>query len=79
MRIGVQGTASDLHAADARYHDSCRKLFMNPKHVRAAQNLKEEIPDEDVTVASLVKMIKSAKDRICTSLELHSLYLDKGG
>ena len=51
---------------------------MNPKYVRAAQNLKEEIPDEDVTVASLVKMIKSAKDRICTSLELHSLYLDKG-
>ena len=79
MRIRVQGAASDLHAADARYHYSCRKLFINPKHVRAAQNLKEEIPDEDVTVASLVKMIKSAKDRICTSLELYSLYLDKGG
>ena len=70
---------NDLHAADTRYHYSCRKLFMNPKNVRAAQNPREETPNEDATVASLVKMIKLAKDRIWTSIELHSLYLDKGG
>ena len=52
---------------------------MNPKNVRAAQNPKEEIPNEDATVASLVKMIKLAKDKILTSTELHNLYLDKGG
>ena len=51
---------------------------MNPKNVRVAQNPNEEIPNEDVTVASLSKMIKLAKDRIWTSTELHSLYLDKG-
>ena len=75
----MQKAASDLHAADARHHDSCRKLFMNPKNVRAAQNPKEEIPNEDSTVASLVKMIKLAKGRIWTSTELHSFYLDNGG
>ena len=79
MHIRVQGAASDLHATDARYHDSCRKLFMNPKNIRAAQNPKKEIPNEDVTVASLAKMIKLAKDRIWTSIELHCLYLDKEG
>ena len=79
MRIRVQGAASDLHAADVRYHGSCRKFFMNSKNAGAAQNPKEEIPNEDVTVASLAKMIKLAKDKIWTSTELHSLYLDKGG
>ena len=77
-RIRVQGAANDFHAADARYHGSCRKLFMNPKNVMAAKNPKEEIPNEDVTTESLAKMIKLAKDRIGTSTELHSLYLDKG-
>ena len=51
---------------------------MNPKNVRVAQNPNEKIPNEDVSVASLSKMIKLAKDRIWTSTELHSLYLDKG-
>ena len=58
--------------------DSCRKLFMNLKNVRAAQTPKEKIPNEHATVASLVKMIKLAKDRIWISAEQHSLYFEKG-
>ena len=76
MRIRAQGTASDRYAADTRYLDSCRKLLVNPKNVRDAQNPKEEIPNEYAIVASLVKMIKFVKDRIWTSAELHSLYLE---
>ena len=79
MRIRAQGAASDLHVLEERYHDSCRKLLMNPKKVRATQNPKEEILNGDATAASLVKMIKLAKERIWASTELHSLYLDKGG
>ena len=79
MRIRVQGAASNLYAADVRYRCNCRKLFMNPKNVRVTQKPIEEIPNEDASVASLVKMIKLEKDRIWTSTELHSLYLDKGG
>ena len=75
----MQEAASDLNAADARHHDSCRKLFMNPKNVRATHNLKDETPNDDATVASLVKLIKLAKDKIWTSTELHSLHLDNGG
>ena len=37
---------------------------MNPKNVRATQNPKEGIPNKDATVASLVKMIKLAKNKI---------------
>ena len=79
MRIKVQEAASDLHADDARFHDSSRKLFMNPRNVRAAQNPKEEILNEYVTAASLVKTINLGKDRTWKSTELHSLYFDKGG
>ena len=79
MRIRVQGAASDLHAANTKYHDSCRQFFINLKNGRAAQNPKEKIPNEDVMVASLAKTIKLARDRIWTSTELHGLYLDKGG
>ena len=52
---------------------------MNPKNVRATQNPKEGIPNKDATVASLVKMIKLAKDKIQTSAELDCLYLDNKG
>ena len=79
MRIKVQEAASDLHADDARFHDSSRKLFMNPRNVRAAQNPKEEILNKCVTAASLAKTINLGKDRTWKSTELHSLYLDKGG
>ena len=79
MHIRVQRVPSDLHVAEERYHDSCRKLFMNPNNVRATQNPKEEILNGDAAAASLVKMIKLANKRIWTSAELHSLYLDKGG
>ena len=50
---------------------------MKPKNVRDAQNPKEEIPNEYAIVASLVKTIKFVKDRIWTSAELHSLYLER--
>ena len=50
MRIKAQGAANDLHVLEERYHDSRRKLLMNPKKVRATQNPKEEILNGDATV-----------------------------
>ena len=55
VQIRLQGAAIDLHAADKRYLDSCRKFFMNPKNVRAAQNPREKIPNEYAAVAFLVQ------------------------
>ena len=52
---------------------------MNPKDARDAQNPNQKIHNEDATVAFHVKIIKLANDRIQTSSELHSLYLDKRG
>ena len=50
VRIRAQGAANDLHVLEERYHDSRRKLLMNPKKVRATQNPKEEILNGDATV-----------------------------
>lgn len=36
VRICVEGALSDLHAADARYHDVCRKNFMNERLIKSA-------------------------------------------
>ena len=33
MRLA--GVVSDLHAADARYHDDCRKKFMGKRNVES--------------------------------------------
>ena len=36
VRVRVCGAVSDLHAADARYHKSCRVNFMFPRSTSAA-------------------------------------------
>ena len=36
VRVRAAGAVSYLHAADARYHKSCRSKFMPPKSTSAA-------------------------------------------
>ena len=33
--VRVNGAIADLHSAEARYHDDCRKLFMNEHNVQS--------------------------------------------
>ncbi len=42
VRVRICGAVSDLHAADARYHKSCRVSFMSPKSTSAAQRAEQE-------------------------------------
>lgn len=39
VRLRVAGAMSDLYAVSARYHDNCRKKFMNSRNVTAASKL----------------------------------------
>ena len=35
VKIRIQGAVSDLHAADARYHEDCKSSFMAPCSIKA--------------------------------------------
>ena len=37
VRIRLEGATSDLHAAEARYHERCLQIFENPKSTLLAQ------------------------------------------
>ena len=77
VRIRVQGASSDLHAADGRYHDKCRKSFTNQKQIKAARN--ENQRDQDKAFQSVCETIRSNRDKIWNSVELHQYYVGKGG
>ena len=77
VRIRVQGASSDLYAADGRYHDKCRKSFMNPKQIKAARN--ENQRDQHKAFLSVCETIRSNRDKIWNSVELHQYYVGKGG
>ena len=49
---------SDLHAADARYHDKCRKLFMNPQNIRKTDQNNSKVL-EDIVFERVVNTINS--------------------
>ena len=42
VRVRVCGAVSDLHAADAHYHKSCRVTFMSPNSTSAALRMEQE-------------------------------------
>ena len=42
VEVRLQGAISDLHAADARYHDDCRTNFMAPRSVLTASGSSEQ-------------------------------------
>ena len=52
VKIRLMGTISDLHAADARYHDDCRKSFMASRSVAAAAHSGRETQDIEPAVSS---------------------------
>ena len=38
VSLRVNGAITDLHSADGRYHDDCRKNFMGSRSVKSASN-----------------------------------------
>ena len=64
----LQGAVSDLHAAEARYHDSCRKSFMLFK-IKQANTCASTSTDS--VFDKLVEDITSNKSKIGTFSDVH--------
>ena len=60
----------DLHSADARYHDDCRKNFMR---------IKRRKTDDDKPLNCLLNEVEKILDRMWTSIDLETSYKDNGG
>ena len=68
MRLA--GAVSDLHAADARYHDDCRNKFMGKRNVESSS--KESVEEVDHAFDDTVYEMKSDRLRIWSSVEVFS-------
>ena len=82
VRIRVNGATSDLHAADARYHDKCRRSFYSPKNVAAAAVSKEpqsSLKQNDLAFDAVLKIINEDRSEIWNSTDLYNLYLENHG
>ncbi len=78
VELRIQGAFSDLHAADARYHNDCKPAFMAPKSVQQAQDSVRPA-DKDSAFSEVIKIMQSDTDRLWSSVELHNLYTEKSG
>ncbi len=59
VEVRLQGTISDLHAVDARYHDDCRTKFMAPRSIQAALDSSEQSEIKDGALENMVLVMKS--------------------
>ena len=76
----VQGALSDLHAADARYHDDCRRSFMSRRSIQfAAAHTSADADDVDKAFDAVLEEMLSDEDHIWTSVELYSNYQSHNG
>ena len=77
VEMRIMGAVSDLHAADARYHDGCRKSVMSQRSVVFAS--KESSQCKDRALNSTVSEMRPDKPRVWTSVEIHKTYTTHGG
>ena len=71
----------DLHAADAQYHFDCYQTFTSKRNIIVAANKlnKKCTEDPDTALSEIFEEMIKDKARIWTSIELHKLYVLKGG
>ena len=74
----VLGAVGDLHAADARCHESCRASFIsahNIEHFSSASST----PTEDMAFKSVCNKMLEDRRKTWSSVELFALYVEEGG
>ena len=73
VRVRLSDTRAnhDLHAADARYHDDCRKNFSNYRNIAHAKKETRKVVDEAYDM--VVENIKADTSKMWTSVELHEV------
>ena len=78
VKMRVLAGVSDLHAADARYHDDCRKAFMSPRSVASASR-PQESDEFDPAISATIATMKFDMSRIWNSCEIFDIYVENGG
>ena len=79
VKIRLMDAIGDLHTADARYHDDCRKSFMEPRSVAAAAHSGRETQDIEPAVSSTILSMKNDMLHIWNSIGVYNMYKDHGG
>ena len=77
----LERTGADLHAADARYHATCYQTFTSERNIKAAtrRSTTSNTLASDVAVEAVVSAVRADTGRVWSSVELHTLYKEKGG
>ena len=65
VRNRVNGAPSDLHASNARYHDNCKKRFLNPKSITSTP---KQTFSQDATVEILISKLRNEPGRTWSSV-----------
>ena len=79
VSLRVNGAMTDLHSADARYHDDCRENFMGSGNVKSASNQEKDARSSNQTLVELKRMMLAFPEKMWTSTELLSCYQEYGG
>jgi hypothetical protein len=80
VTVRINGALSDLHSAEARYHDDCRKTFMGSRNVHLVSSKHNDNSIEsDEGFKSTCKLMIDFPERMWTSVELHNAYAKGGG
>jgi len=74
VKIQVTGCVSDLHVADARYHDDCRKIFISPRSV-TAESRTMATEDLDPAITATIMTMKADMAIICNSSKVYDVYM----
>ena len=80
VRVRLEEAGGDLHAADARYHIAYYQTFTSEKNIKATtkRSATSNTLASEVAVEAVILAVRADTDRVWSSVELHSLYKEKG-
>ena len=80
VKFRVNSALSDLHAADARYHQDCKTLFLHLKYVDLlAQKSYETLANPAHDYLKFTIKSKQHEKEMWNSVEIYNMYSEKGG
>ncbi len=78
VHFRINGSLSDLHAADAQYHFDCFTQFTGERNIKYASNIatKSESSACDLAFQHVVNTLRGNASTVWNSIEIYSLYID---
>lgn len=77
VEVRLHGAITDLHAADARYHDDCRKSFMSPRCIEFTTQKPGQ--SKDLALEAIMNEMQLDTSYVWTSIEIYNHYKGHGG